>query len=79
MQGLVLQLTRFGFLLLLWLFVYAVIRTIRADIGTAGGSRIIRRDRRARGDHVKGAPARYPSSPTGPSPTPASHSAHSPC
>ncbi|HQV17839.1 MAG TPA: FHA domain-containing protein, partial [Gordonia sp. (in: high G+C Gram-positive bacteria)] len=54
MQGLVLQLTRFGFLLLLWLFVYAVIRTIRADIGTAGGSRIIRRDRRARGDHVKG-------------------------
>lgn len=58
MQGLVLQLTRFGFLLLLWLFVYAVIRTIRADIATAGGSRIIRRDRRSRGDHVKGS-ARY--------------------
>lgn len=48
----------FGFLLLLWLFVYAVIRTIRADIATAGGSRIIRRDRRARGDHAKGS-ARY--------------------
>lgn len=43
---------------MLWLFVYAVIRTIRADIATAGGSRIIRRDRRARGDHAKGS-ARY--------------------
>ena len=32
MQGLVLQLTRIGFLVLLWLFVYAVIRTLRADI-----------------------------------------------
>ncbi|GAA3709049.1 MULTISPECIES: FHA domain-containing protein FhaB/FipA [Gordonia] len=54
MQGLVLQLTRFGFLLLLWLFVYAVIRTLRADIATAGGSRLARytrgdkRDRSAR-------------------------------
>ncbi|NED68845.1 FHA domain-containing protein, partial [Streptomyces sp. SID10244] len=52
--GLVLQLTRFGFLLLLWLFVYAVIRTLRADIATAGGSRLARytrgdkRDRSAR-------------------------------
>ena len=42
MQGLVLQLTRFGFLLLLWLFVWAVIRTLRADISTAGGSRLSR-------------------------------------
>lgn len=42
MQGLVLQLTRFGFLLLLWLFVWAVIRTLRADIATAGGSRLSR-------------------------------------
>ena len=42
MQGLVLQLTRIGFLLLLWLFVFAVIRTLRADIATAGGMRIPR-------------------------------------
>ncbi len=42
MQGLVLQLTRLGFLLLLWLFVYAVIRTVRADIVTASGSRLPR-------------------------------------
>lgn len=42
MQGLVLQLTRLGFLLLLWLFVYAVIRTVRADIVTASGSRMPR-------------------------------------
>ncbi|MFW0783694.1 FHA domain-containing protein [Gordonia sp. CPCC 206044] len=42
MQGLVLQLTRIGFLLLLWLFVYAVIRTLRADIATAGGNRLTR-------------------------------------
>ena len=54
MQGLVLQLTRFGFLLLLWLFVYAVIRTLRTDIASAGGARIIRRDRRARGGPGKG-------------------------
>ncbi|MFT4126569.1 MAG: FHA domain-containing protein [Gordonia sp. (in: high G+C Gram-positive bacteria)] len=38
MQGLVLQLTRLGFLLLLWLFVYAVIRAVRADIMAASGS-----------------------------------------
>ncbi|MGP3706366.1 FHA domain-containing protein FhaB/FipA [Gordonia paraffinivorans] len=53
MQGLVLQLTRIGFLLLLWLFVFAVIRTLRADIATAGGMRIPRypggADKRRRG------------------------------
>ncbi|MEE3851876.1 FHA domain-containing protein [Gordonia sp. LSe1-13] len=45
MQGLVLQLTRIGFLLLLWLFVYAVIRTLRADIASAGGNRLTRHTR----------------------------------
>ena len=37
MQGLILQLTRAGFLLLLWLFIWAVLRTLRSDIyaGTA--------------------------------------------
>ncbi|MCH5644442.1 FHA domain-containing protein [Gordonia sp. ABSL49_1] len=42
MQGLVLQLTRIGFLLLLWLFVFAVIRTLRTDIASAGGLRLPR-------------------------------------
>ncbi len=32
MPAVVLQLTRVGFLLLLWLFIFAAIRTIRADI-----------------------------------------------
>ena len=37
MQGLILQLTRAGFLLLLWLFVWSVLRSLRSDIyaGTA--------------------------------------------
>ena len=42
MQGLVLQLTRIGFLLLLWLFVFAVIRTLRTDIASAGGLQLPR-------------------------------------
>ncbi|WP_430334956.1 FHA domain-containing protein FhaB/FipA [Rhodococcus sp. ACT016] len=39
MQGLILQLTRAGFLLLLWLFVWAVIRALRSDVyaGVSGG------------------------------------------
>lgn len=32
MQGLVLQLTRAGFLLLLWLFIWSVLRILRTDI-----------------------------------------------
>ena len=32
MQGLVLQLTRVGFLLLLWLFIWSVLRILRTDI-----------------------------------------------
>ncbi|GAC69158.1 FHA domain-containing protein FhaB/FipA [Gordonia soli] len=58
MQGLVLQLTRIGFLLLLWLFVYAAIRTLRADIAAAGGSPLRRYsgggDRRRRTERAKG-------------------------
>jgi hypothetical protein len=42
MQGLILQLTRGGFLLLLWLFVWAVLRVLRTDIyagaATASGT-----------------------------------------
>ncbi|MFW0793166.1 FHA domain-containing protein [Gordonia sp. CPCC 205515] len=62
MQGLVLQLTRFGFLLLLWLFVYAVIRTLRADIATASGSRLARytrSDKRQSGSRATRGSARY--------------------
>ncbi|MDL9936648.1 FHA domain-containing protein [Gordonia sp. ABSL1-1] len=62
MQGLVLQLTRFGFLILLWLFVFAVIRTLRNDISTAGGLRLPRYsgggDKRRRSPGVRGS-ARY--------------------
>ncbi len=35
--GLILQLTRAGFLLLLWLFVWAVIKTLRSDIYAGAG------------------------------------------
>ena len=78
MQGLVLQLTRFGFLLLLWLFVYAVIRdhpptsaprVAYASSGATAGPR------RPCG---KGS-GPLPVVTHGASPTPASHSAHSPC
>ncbi len=44
MQGLILQLTRAGFLLLLWLFVWAVIRALRNDVyAGAGGGRVASR------------------------------------
>ena len=50
MPAFVLQITRVGFLLLLWLFVYAAIRTIRADIRVLATSepRDSRRARRER-------------------------------
>lgn len=62
MQGLILQLTRFGFLVLLWLFVYAVIRTLRTDISAAGGQRFARfsiSERRARSSGRTKGSARY--------------------
>ncbi len=46
MQGLILQLTRAGFLLLLWLFVWAVLRTLRTDIYAASGIRLAQRPSR---------------------------------
>ncbi|MEZ5212227.1 MULTISPECIES: FHA domain-containing protein FhaB/FipA [unclassified Gordonia (in: high G+C Gram-positive bacteria)] len=39
MQGLVLQFTRFGFLILLWLFVWALVRAMRGDLASAAGTR----------------------------------------
>lgn len=37
---LAIQLMRFGFLILLWLFVYGAVRVIRSDLRTAGQSRV---------------------------------------
>ncbi|MBD8506992.1 FHA domain-containing protein [Hoyosella sp. G463] len=45
MQGLILQLTRAGFLLLLVLFVLAVLRVLRTDIYAESGLRAPRRER----------------------------------
>jgi len=39
-QGLILQLTRGGFLILLWLFVFAVLRVLRTDLYAASGFRV---------------------------------------
>ena len=39
-QGLILQLTRGGFLILLWLFVFAVLRVLRTDLSAASGMRV---------------------------------------
>ena len=40
MQGLILQLTRGGFLILLWLFVFAALRVLRSDLYAASGLRV---------------------------------------
>jgi pSer/pThr/pTyr-binding forkhead associated (FHA) protein len=49
MQGLVLQLTRVGFLLLLWLFIWAVLRTLRTDIYAPTGAVMVKRGLALRG------------------------------
>ena len=43
MQGLVLQLTRVGFLLLLWLFIWSVLRILKTDIYAPTGAVMVRR------------------------------------
>ncbi|WP_026918061.1 FHA domain-containing protein FhaB/FipA [Gordonia shandongensis] len=62
MQGILLQVIRFGFLILLWLFVYAIIRALRSDLAAASGFRVPltsgRRENRQRGARPRGA-ARY--------------------
>ncbi len=40
MSALILQLTRLGFLLLLWLFIWAAIRVVRSDMRVASEGRI---------------------------------------
>ena len=49
MQGLVLQLTRVGFLLLLWLFIWSVLRILRTDIYAPTGAVMVRRGLALRG------------------------------
>ena len=43
MQGLVLQLTRAGFLLLLWVFIWSALRILRTDIYAPTGAVMVRR------------------------------------
>ena len=54
MQGLVLQLTRAGFLLLLWLFIWAVLRVLRTDIYAPTGAVMVRRGLALRGARSPG-------------------------
>ena len=49
MQGIVLQLTRVGFLLLLWLFIWSVLRILRTDIYAPTGAIMVRRGLALRG------------------------------
>jgi pSer/pThr/pTyr-binding forkhead associated (FHA) protein len=49
MQGIVLQLTRVGFLLLLWLFIWSVFRILRNDIYAPTGAVMVRRGLALRG------------------------------
>ena len=49
MQGLVLQLTRAGFLTLLWLFIWSVLRILRTDIYAPTGAVMVRRGLSLRG------------------------------
>jgi pSer/pThr/pTyr-binding forkhead associated (FHA) protein len=49
MQGLILQLTRAGFLMLLWLFIWSVLRILRTDIYAPTGAVMVRRGLTLRG------------------------------
>jgi pSer/pThr/pTyr-binding forkhead associated (FHA) protein len=49
MQGIVLQLTRVGFLLMLWLFIWSVLRILRTDIYAPTGAVMVKRGLALRG------------------------------
>ena len=55
MQGLVLQLTRAGFLALLWLFVLAALRVVRSDLYAVSGLRVAMPARRGVSSARRGA------------------------
>ena len=66
-SALALQLMRFGFLALLWLFVFAALRVIRSDLRTSGQPRIAvppPARRRGKGGSTAGAPRSAPGAPT---------------
>ena len=83
MQGLVLQLTRVGFLLLLWLFIWSVLRILRTDIYAPTGAVMVRRGLALRGSLLPNraaATSRVSSwSPRARSPAPASRWAANRC
>lgn len=58
MQGLVLQLTRAGFLALLWLFVLAALRVVRSDLYAVSGVRVAMPPRRGAASARRGKAAR---------------------
>jgi hypothetical protein len=61
-SALALQLMRFGFLALLWLFVFIAIRVVRTDLRTAGQPRIATPPaRKGRAQQRSAAPSRGPS------------------
>jgi pSer/pThr/pTyr-binding forkhead associated (FHA) protein len=49
MQGIVLQLSRAGFLLLLWVFIWSVLRILRTDIYAPTGAVMVKRGLALRG------------------------------
>ena len=59
MQGLVLQLSRVGFLLLLWLFIWSVLHILRTDIYAPTGAVMVKRGLALRGALL---PKRHPRS-----------------
>ena len=63
-SALALQLMRFGFLALLWLFVFAAVRVIRGDLRTAGQARVATPPPRRRGARQQ---PQAPAAPRGPS------------
>ena len=83
MPAVVLQLTRVGFLILLWLFIFAVVRTIRADMRqlAAQEPRSSKRTRRAATRSPPARPAHHGSwwSPPAICPAPASRCPRRPC
>jgi pSer/pThr/pTyr-binding forkhead associated (FHA) protein len=57
-SALALQVMRFGFLALLWLFVFAAVRVIRGDLRTSGQARVATPPARRRGSKAAAPSAR---------------------
>jgi pSer/pThr/pTyr-binding forkhead associated (FHA) protein len=63
-SALALQVMRFGFLALLWLFVFASVRVIRSDLRTSGQARVATPPARRRGSKAASTNAARPSAGT---------------